>query len=460
MEKSMAKDLTEGPVLHQLMAFALPIALANVLQIVYTVVDTIVIGRFIGTAGISAVSSAGNIMMIFTNFSMGVSGAGQVIIAQFLGKGDRESVSRTVGTMFTFVMLLALALMAAAIPCTAPLLRLIRTPAEAFAMASDYATCCFVGLVFIFGYSAVGAMLRGMGDSRHPLIFIAIATVTNILLDLLFVGVLGMSAFGAALATVIGQGLSFLFSLGYLYRERTAFGFDFRRSSFRMDPAILKMLARLGLPMALQYIAVNISVMYVASCINSYGVVVSALTGIGDKLRTILAILVSSVGTAASAMIGQNIGAGKHDRVRRIYLMEMLVLLVPCAALSAVCVVFPRAVVGIFDRSPEVLAMAPRFMVISLVTFMAFVFYQPFASLINGLGHAVFAFVNGLIDGFVARIGLVWLMHSVLQRGYWGVWWGASLATWVCAAIGTVYFLSGRWKKRTPITGQSLTKGE
>ena len=259
MEKSMAKDLTEGRVLSQLMAFALPIALANVLQIVYTVVDTIVIGRFIGTAGISAVSSAGNIMMIFTNFSMGVSGAGQVIIAQFLGKGDRASVSRTVGTMFSFVLLLALVLMAAAIPCTGPLLRLIRTPAEAFSMARDYAACCFAGLVFIFGYSAVGAMLRGMGDSRRPLIFIAIATVTNLVLDLLFVGVLGMSAFGAALATVIGQGLSFLFSIVYLYRKREAFGFDFRRRSFRMEPAILKMLARLGLPMALQYIAVTLA---------------------------------------------------------------------------------------------------------------------------------------------------------------------------------------------------------
>ena len=307
MEQTMAKDLTQGSVLRQLMLFALPIALANILQIVYTVVDTIMIGRFIGTSGISAVTSAGNIMMIFTNVSMGVSGAGQVIIAQFQGKGDKVSVSRSVGTMFTFVILLALILMAAAIPCTNPLLRLIRTPDEAFQMASDYAICCFSGMVFIFGYSGVGAMLRGMGDSRHPLVFIAIATVTNIVLELVFIGLLDRSTFGAALATVI----SFLFSLAYLYRKREAFGFDFRLRSFRMDPMILKMLMRLGLPMALQHITVNISVMYVAACINTYGVVISALTGIGDKLRIILAILVSSVGTAASSMIGQNVGAGK-----------------------------------------------------------------------------------------------------------------------------------------------------
>ena len=455
MEQTMAKDLTQGSVLRQLMLFALPIALANILQIVYTVVDTIMIGRFIGTAGISAVTSAGNIMMIFTNFSMGVSGAGQVIIAQFQGKGDKVSVSRSVGTMFTFVILLALILMAAAIPCTNPLLRLIRTPDEAFQMASDYAICCFSGMVFIFGYSGVGAMLRGMGDSRHPLVFIAIATVTNIVLDLVFIGLLDMSTFGAALATVIGQGISFLFSLAYLYRKREAFGFDFRLRSFRMDPMILKMLIRLGLPMALQHITVNISVMYVAACINTYGVVISALTGIGDKLRIILAILVSSVGTAASSMIGQNVGAGKYDRVKRIYLITMLVLLVPCALLGGIGAVFPRAVVGVFDRSPEVLAMAPRFMVINLVTYMAFAFYQPFTSLINGLGYAAFAFINGIIDGVVARIGIVWLMHSVLQRGYWGIWWGASLATYVCATIGTIYFLSGRWRTRKPITGRA-----
>ena len=455
MEQTMAKDLTQGSVLRQLMLFALPIALANILQIVYTVVDTIMIGRFIGTAGISAVTSAGNIMMIFTNFSMGVSGAGQVIIAQFQGKGDKVSVSRSVGTMFTFVILLALILMAAAIPCTNPLLRLIRTPDEAFRMASDYAICCFSGMVFIFGYSGVGAMLRGMGDSRHPLVFIAIATVTNIVLDLVFIGLLDMSTFGAALATVIGQGISFLFSLAYLYRKREAFGFDFRPRSFRMDPMILKMLMRLGLPMALQHITVNISVMYVAACINTYGVVISALTGIGDKLRIILAILVSSVGTAASAMIGQNVGAGKYDRVKRIYLITMLVLLVPCALLGGIGALFPRTVVGVFDRSPEVLAMAPRFMVINLVTYMAFAFYQPFTSLINGLGYAAFAFINGIIDGVVARIGIAWLMHSVLQRGYWGIWWGASLATYVCATIGTIYFLSGRWRTRKPITGRA-----
>ena len=456
----MAKDLTEGSVLKQLMVFAAPIVMANVLMIVYTLVDTVVVGQYIGTSGLSAVASAGNITMLFNNFSMGVGGAGQVIISQFQGKNDREAVRRSIGTMFTFILMMALVLTAVAIPLTRPLLRLIRTPGEAFDMAAAYASCCFSGLLFTFGYSCVGAILRGMGDSKHPLLFIALSTGLNIVLDILFVGPLNMSAFGAALATVLAQAVSFLFSICYLYRHREAFGFDFQRKSFRPDPAILKMFLRLGFPMALQFIAVNISTMYVASCINSYGVVVSALTGIGDKLRMIVAILGASVGTAASTMIGQNVGAGKYDRVRKIYGITMLVLLVPCAILGLLGVAYPHAVVRLFDSDPAVLEMAPRFMVINLFTYMSFVFYQPFTSLINGIGHASFALINGIIDGFVARIGGVWLLHSVLDRGCWGVWWGAALASYLGATIGTIYFLSGRWRKKKLITAQEPPSGE
>jgi len=447
----MSKDLTQGGVFKQLVCFSIPIVLANLLQILFTIVDTVVVGQFVGTAGISAVSSAGTIIMLFTNFSMGVSGAGQVIISQFTGKNDKELVNKSIGTMFTFVILLSVFLTAIAIPCTPALLNLLNTPSTAWNMAADYAYCSFAGLVFIFGYSSVGAMLRGMGDSKHPLIFIGIATITNIVLDIIFVGPLKMGTFGAALATIIGQGISFLFSLGFLYRWRDAFGFDFRLKSFKMETRILGMFIRLGFPMALQHIAVNMSTMYVAACINSYGVLISALSGIGDKLRMVIAIFAASVGTAGAAMTGQNIGAGKYDRVKKIYLYSLLILLIMCAFLGSIGLIFPKTIIGMFDTNPQVLDMASKFMVINLVTYMAFALYQPFTSLINGLGYASFAFVIGLIDGVVARIGLVWFMGTFLALGYWGVWWGASLASYVGVLIGMVYFISGRWKKRNPI---------
>ena len=452
MSKTIAKDLTQGKVLTQLMTFAFPIVLANLLQIVYTMVDTVIVGRFIGTAGISAVSAASNIIMLCTNFSMGITSAGQVIISQFLGRNERHNVSRAIGTMFTVVITVALGLTVIALPLTKPLLNLVNTPSEAMSMAIDYAACSFAGMVFVFGYSAVGSMLRGLGDGKHPLIFIAIATVLNLVLDIIFVGPLKMGTLGAALATVMGQGVSFLFSLGYLFKHKEAFGFDFKMQSFKPDTAILKMFVKLGFPMALQYVAVNISTIYVASCINSYGVVISAVTGIGDKLRMVIAIFAASIGTAASTMVGQNFGAGKHDRVKKIYLETLGVLLVMCAVLGGAGIIFSKTVFGLFDTNAEVLAMASKFMVINCVTYMAFALYQPFSSLIHGMGYASFALINGLIDGFVARIGLVWLLGTALGFGFWGVWWGAAISAYVGAILGTIYFLTGRWRTYKPIT--------
>ncbi|MBR6950517.1 MAG: MATE family efflux transporter [Oscillospiraceae bacterium] len=457
-ERTMARDLTQGNVLRLLLRFSAPIVAANILQIVYTLVDMLVIGRFVGTAGISAVSSAGDVMMLFTNFSMGVSSAGQIIIAQFQGKGDRESVKKAIGTMFCFVAILSLSLTAIALPLVEKLLGIIKTPEEAWSMAVGYARICISGLFFIFGYSSVGAILRGMGDSRHPLMFIAIATITNMILDVLFCGPLQMGAPGAALATVIGQGISFLFSLGYLYRHRTQFGFDFKRTSFRINGTILKMIVRLGIPMALQHLAVNISVMYVAACINVYGVVISAMAGIGNKLRMVVGIFTGSVGTAGAAMTAQNIGAGKYDRVRKIYWISLLTLLVSCGVIGGLGAIFPKTVIGFFDSNPAMLEMAPEFMLINLVVCLSFAVYQPFIILINGIGYASFAFITGIIDGLVARIGLVWLFNNGLGLGYWGIWWGAALAAYVVATIGFFYFISGHWKNRKLITDTGRKK--
>ena len=451
-EKTMARDLTQGSVLKLLVRFSAPIAAANILQIVYTLVDMLVIGRFVGTAGISAVSSAGDVMMLFTNFSMGVSSAGQIIIAQYQGKGDKESVRKTIGTMFSFVTILSLLLTVIALPLTEKLLGLLNTPEEAWTMAVGYAKVCFAGLFFIFSYSSVSAILRGMGDSRHPLMFITISTVTNMILDVLFCGPMHMGANGAALATVIGQGVSVVFSICFLYRHKTEFGFDFKRNSFRIHLPVLKMIVRLGIPMALQHLAVSISVMYVAASINVYGVVVSAMAGIGNKLRSVIAIFTASVGVAGASMTGQNIGAGRYDRVRKIYWISLLTLLVACGVLGGVGVLFPRAVVGMFDSNPAILEMAPEFMVINLVVCISFAVYQPFIILINGIGYASFAFITGIIDGLVARIGLVWLFNKVLKLGYWGIWWGAALAAYVVATIGFIYFISGRWKSKKMIT--------
>ena len=264
-QATMVKDMTEGKVVPLLLRFAFPLFVSNALQAVYNVVDMVVVGNYIGKAGMSAVSIGGDLLHLLTFVAMGFCSAGQVIIARAVGERRPEDIRKTIGTMFTFLLSVSAAIAVICYLLRASLLSWLNTPAAARAYAMDYLVTCVCGLVFIYGYNIVSAILRGMGDSKRPFLFIAVAAILNMILDVLFVKYLHMEVFGAALATVIGQGVSFLASLVYLYRRRESFGFDFRPASFRIDGPTFRRLLALGIPMAIQSAAINLSKICAAS---------------------------------------------------------------------------------------------------------------------------------------------------------------------------------------------------
>lgn len=447
-QQTMINDLTKGNVTKQLLTFAAPFMLSNVLQTVYSLVDMVVIGQYVGSAGLSGVAIGSELVSLFTFISMGFSAAGQVMISQFVGRNERKSISSTIGTMFTFIQVMALFLTAVCVMLRHTFLDLMNTPPEAYSEALAYVTVCYSGLFFIFGYNTVSAILRGMGDSKRPFVFIAIAAVTNLVLDLVFVAGLGMSSLGAALATVMGQALSFIISLIYLYHRRVAFGFDFRPASFKIDKTKLVPLVKLGLPMALQHAAISISMLYVNSAINAYGVAVSAVTGIGTKLRSLMSIVSQGVSAAASSMMGQNLGAGKHDRVIKIVHVSHAVCISFAALLSAVMLMFPEQIFMIFNDDPEVLAMSHQYMIVEAIAFFSFAFMCPYNALINGLGYSSLAFAIGIVDGVIARIGLALLCGVVFDWGVAGYWYGNAIAGYATVILTGIYYYTGRWKTR------------
>ena len=199
----LAKDLTAGNVTRTMLAFAAPLFLSSLLQTTYNMTDMIIVGRFVGKEGLAAVSIGGDVLIFMSFVAMGFSNAGQVIISQFTGAGQHEKVSRLIGTMFTFLLGCAILFSVGGLFFQNTLLTWLNTPREAFAFTKSYTDVCLTGLFFIYGYNAVGAILRGMGDSKHPFYFIAIATMLNVLLDLLFVIVFKWAIFGVALTTVI-----------------------------------------------------------------------------------------------------------------------------------------------------------------------------------------------------------------------------------------------------------------
>lgn len=447
-EKSLIHDFTSGPILPQLFLFGAPFILSNLLQTAYNLVDMVVVGQVLGSSGLSAVATGGEMLNMFTFVCMGCTTAGQVLIAQLVGRKNLQQLNRFIGTMFSAIALAAILFSVIGICFIHSFLELLNVPAEAYAYAKDYMLVCFSGLIFIYGYNTVSAVLRGMGDSRHPLIFIAIASITNLLLDLIFVVGLRLGAFGAALATVIGQGLSFVVSMVYLYRHRSGFCFDFAPTSFRIRRTELGLLLKLAVPMSLQFAAINVSNLYINASVNSFGVVCSAVSGVGTKLNSIMSIVAAALISAGATMVGQNFGAGKLDRIRKVFYSIMVITVSFAVLLGLIVILFPTQVFHLFSTDAEVLAMSRIYAPVAMLSFLGAGLRAPAISFVNGIGATSMNYIMGILDGVVVRIGLAWLMGSVLDMGITGFWYGSAIAGFTFFVVGAPYYWSGIWKKR------------
>ena len=444
---SMVTDLTGGSVTRLLLKFAFPLFVSNALQAVYNIVDMIVVGQYIGGAGMSAVSIGGDVLHLLTFVAMGFSSAGQVLIAQYVGAKDMDAVKKTIGTMFTFLLSISLVISVGCYFIRDWMLGLLNTPQESYAYTMDYTVTCIVGLFFIYGYNIISAILRGMGDSRRPFVFIAIAAVVNIVLDLLFVAVFHMEVFGAALATVISQGISFVIALAYLYKHRVSFGFDFRPASFRIEPMAFLKLVALGVPMAIQSAAINLSKIVLTSWINLYGVVFSALSGLYNKINMMIGIVSQSFTTAGSSMVGQNLGAKKYDRVPQIMKVVLVCSLLISTALSLALIFFSEPIFRMFTPDAEVLSKASIVVIPAILNMFGSATRSMSFSLINGSGNTKLNFAIAIIDGMISRIGIAALLGFAVGMGCQGFWYGDALAGFMPLVIGLIYFFSGKWRK-------------
>lgn len=445
-KQSMVRDLTGGNVTQLLLSFAFPLFVSNALQAVYNIVDMIVVGQFIGGTGMSAVSIGGDVLHLLTFVAMGFSSAGQVLVARDVGAGRMEDVRHTIGTMFTFLLGVALLISVGCFFIRHQLLGWLNTPAESYAFTMDYTVTCLVGLAFIYGYNIVSAILRGMGDSRRPFMFIAIAAVLNLILDLVLVAWLDLKVFGAALATVVSQAASFVFALIYLYRHRENFGFDFRLSSFAIHGAALRKLVALGVPMAIQSAAINLSKIVLTSWINLHGVVYSALSGIYNKVNMMIGIVSNSFTAAGSSMVGQNLGARKYERVPVILRTVLVCGLIVSGVCSLAMILFSQQIFDLFTTDAAVLAVAHILVVPTVLNFFGSATRSMSFSLINGSGNTRLNFAVALIDGMISRIGIAALLGFGLGMGCQGFWYGDALAGFMPMVIGMCYYLSQKWR--------------
>lgn len=433
--------------MRQMFFFMLPFMLSNAMQVLYSTIDMIIVGEYVGTAGISAVGQSSQIVNFATMVCLGFSNAGQVLLAQALGAGKKKETNNIIGTLFSLVLILAVALSVIILALRSVILDVMNIPKESYDMAMQYMIICAAGLVFTAGYNMVSAVLRGMGDSKRPFLFIAIASVVNLVLDLLFTGLLGWGVAGAAYATIIGQAVSFVFSLFYLYKRKESFGFDFERNSFKINRQYAKMMASIGTPMAIQSGCINISMLFVNSMINSVGVVASATFSAGVKIDDIINKISQGIHHAAMPMVSQNIGAERQDRAKRVVYSAWIFSGIWTVVFIALYIFFGKQMFMLFSNDTAVHEMSSTFIKAILWMFPALAMMRGTGALIQGIGNARLSMVLALLDGVILRIGLSWLFGIYFDWGFYGFVLGYGLAPYGFAVPGVIYFLSGMWRR-------------
>lgn len=446
--KRLTRDFTVGSIPKHLILFMLPFMASNALQVLYSTIDMVIVGKYVGTAGLSAVSQSSQIMNFAAMVCLGFSNAGQVLISQALGAGKKRELNGIIGTLFSLIGILAVVLSVVILFGRYWIMDVMNIPAESAAYAMDYLVICCLGMVFTAGYNMVSAVLRGMGDSKRPFLFIAIASLVNLVLDYVFTGLWGWEVAGAAWATIIGQAVSFVFSLFYLYRRKAEFGFDFRFKSFALQRRFAGMILKLGTPMAIQSGCINISMLFVNSMVNNIGVVESATFGVGIRIDDIINKISMGIQYAAMPMISQNIAAKKQKRAQKTVYWAWLYAGVFTVVSVAAYLLFGEEMFRLFDDNPAVHSLSATFIIAIVWMFPALAVMRGTGAFIQGIGNAPLSMVLALLDGVFFRIGLSWLFGTVFGWGFFGFVLGYGLAPYGFAIPALLYFTSGIWKRR------------
>ncbi len=442
-------DLSQGNVAKQMIRFSLPFLISNLIQSLYNVVDMIVVGQFAGTASMSGVNIGSQITFILTNAVLGLTVGATVLIAQYLGAKDKQSIKETIGTLFTTLLLASVVLTIVMVVVRRPLLNLIKTPAESYSEAENYFYVTSFGTIFIFGYNALSAIMRGMGDSKNPLIFVTVSCVCNIMLDIVLVAGFNMGATGAAVATVVSQAISMILCIIYLKKNK--FIFDFKLSSFGFHRERLKMLLKIGVPTMIQNVATGCSFLFLTTLVNLIGYTASAAVGAVGKINGFAILPAVAMSSSVSAMSAQNIGANKEKRAVETMKIGIYISMAISLVIFVFLFLFPEVCMRVFGNDAEMIENG----VLYIKTFTLDYLIVPVLFCLNGLfigsGHTTFSLINSILSSLLIRIPASYLFGMVLDMGLPGVGLGAPAASGAALILALIFYKSGKWKKRTII---------
>lgn len=435
----MTKDMTNGSPFRQILLFSIPVLLGNLFQQFYSMVDTIIVGQFLGEDALAAVGATGSIMFLVLGFAMGFSQGFGIMVAQAFGAKDEKRLKHVVALSFVLSVLISVVLTVITVSVSRQLLILMNTPDNILDMANSYIIVIYCGIIASMFYNVGAAILRGVGDSKTPLYFLIFSSALNIGLDLFCIVTLQLGVAGAAYATVISQGISAVLCLIYMTKKfailRTG------RADYYMDGRTIASMMKLGIPMALNYSLIAVGTITLQSAVNIFGSSAVAAFTAASKVEQISTQSMPALGTTMSTYCGQNLGAGKYDRIASGMRKAFLIAMGTVALAAFICVVLGRPIVSLFLKEPSeaVYDYATQYLntISCFFFFLALIFL--YRTALQGLGKSMMPMFSGIFE-MICRVAVVWLLLK--PYGYWAVRLASPVA-WIGAGIPLMitYFL-------------------
>ena len=446
-QKASARNITEGVIWKQLLFFFFPILLGTFFQQMYNTVDTIIVGRFVGTQALAAVGSTGALISLLNGFFIGLGSGATVLVSQLFGANDDPGVKKALHTGIGLALVLGLLISFLGICFGPQILALMKTPADCLAGASAYARIYFSGAVASMIYNMGTGILRAMGDSKRPMIFLVITCFANILLDILCVVVLKMGVAGAALATVLSQIISALLVTMVLLRLPECYAL--RLSKIGLDPLLLKRILSVGVPAGLQFVTFDLANLLIQSGINSFGSATMAAFTAYCKADMLTWMLSGAFGVAITTFVGQNYGAQKYDRIYKSVKICLGMGIVLVGACSAMVICFRHFILGIFSADPEVIRLGAWLMLWVVPFNVIFVPVEIFAGAMRGTGYS--AVPTAITSVCVCVFRVLWLFVAVSRFHTLGMLMVCYPISWVLADIAfLITYRRGNWLRKQP----------
>lgn len=446
------RDMTKGKPMTELIMFSVPLLIGNFAQQLYNTVDAIVVGQYVGDNALGAVGLTGPILNLLLALFMGVSTGAGIVVSQYFGAKDRLTLSKAVGTIINLTFWAGLITTTLGLLVSRPLLVLLGTPPEMLDMANAYLSIIFAGMLGCAYYNILGGVLRGLGDSISPLLYLLLSTVLNIFLDIAFIKFFGMTTDGVAWATILAQGISAVFCYLRLARMRDVL--DVNRQTLKLDKALARRTLKLGMPAGITQAIFSTSAIVVQSLTNTLGpVVVTTCTAV-MRVDGFAMMPNFTFGLAATTFTGQNVGAKQLGRIKQ-GAKDCLKLALGCSTLLTLCILlFGTQLMEIFTDTPQIVELGARMMRIMAVGYIAFSVTQSLSGVMRGMGETVVPMWISLVATIGIRMPLAYLLAAVTRSPEWVngnpdcLYWSLLISWLAGCAITALVYRFGKWRKK------------